>query len=242
MDQLKRQDGVGFVLFTGGLILFIMGLSWGQVVYPWDSAHVIATIVVGFLALVAFVVWDAYGHRGDPLLPLHLFKTRGYLAMVITAMVGSCVYYSMNVLWPQQIAYLFGGSPAHRGWLACVVGGATLVGQVIGATLCQYIKKSRYILIGSCVSLLAFSAAMVSIGPGQESKGVGLMFMACFSVGVVETCSLSLGKSSTTSPHSQADAKLSTACSAVGGHRCCFGSFGLHSFRRCCCGYCHLCE
>lgn len=52
----------------------------------WNSAHVIAAIVVGFLTLVAFVLWDAYGHRGDPLLPLHLFKTRGYLAMVITAM------------------------------------------------------------------------------------------------------------------------------------------------------------
>jgi hypothetical protein len=40
--------------------------------------------------------------------------------------------------------------------------------------------------------LLTFSAAMVSISPGQEAKGVGLMFMACFSVGIVETCSLSL--------------------------------------------------
>ena len=114
MQQLKRQDGIGFVLFTGGLILFIMGLSWGGVAYPWKSAHVIATVVVGFLTLVAFVLWDAYGHRGDPLLPLHLFKTRGYLAMVLTAMVGSCVYYSMNVLWPQQIAYLFGGTAVHK--------------------------------------------------------------------------------------------------------------------------------
>lgn len=63
-------------------MLFIMGLSWGGVVYPWQSSHVIATIVVGFLALVAFVLWDAYAHHGDPLLPIHLFKTRGYLAMV----------------------------------------------------------------------------------------------------------------------------------------------------------------
>lgn len=37
MQQLKRQDGVGLVLFCGGLILFIMGLSWGGTVstrYP----------------------------------------------------------------------------------------------------------------------------------------------------------------------------------------------------------------
>lgn len=58
--------------------------------------------------------------------------------------------------------------------------------------MCSRIKKSRYILIGGTVSLLAFSAAMVSINPGQEAKGIGLMFMACFSVGIVETCSLAL--------------------------------------------------
>lgn len=56
--------------------------------------------------------------------------------------------------------------------------------------MCQYIKKSRYILIGGTLALLAFSASMVSIQPGDEAKGVGLMFMACFSVGIVETCSL----------------------------------------------------
>jgi len=162
------------------------------VVYPWGSAHVIACIVVGFLTLVAFVLWDAYGHHGDPLLPLHLFKTRGYLAMVLTAMVGSCVYYSMNVIWPQQIAYLFPGTPTHKGWLACIVGSSCLLGQVTGGILCSKIKKSRYILIGGTLSLLAFSVAMVSIQPGQQAKGVGLMFMACYMVGIVETCSLAL--------------------------------------------------
>lgn len=192
MEQLKRQDFVGFVLFVGGLLLFIMGLSWGGSVYPWKSAHVIATIVVGFVALVAFVLYDAYVHRGDPLLPIHLFKYKGYLAMVLTAMVGSCVYYSMNVLWPQQIAYLFGGSATHKGWLACVVGSGALAGQCCGGVLCTYIKKSRYILIFGCLGLLTFSAGMVSVKPGQEAKGVALMFMDCWSLGVVETCSLAL--------------------------------------------------
>lgn len=33
---------------------------------------------------------------------------------------------------------------------------------------------------------------MVSLQPGDENKGIGLMFMACFAVGIIETCSLSL--------------------------------------------------
>jgi hypothetical protein len=156
---------------------------------------------------------DAYVHPGDPLMPLHLFVSRGYLAMVITAMVGSCVYYSMNVLWPQQIAYLFPGTAIHNGWLACIVGSATLAGQIVGGILCQYIPKSRWILIGSCLSLTAFSASMVSLGPGDEAKGIGLMFMACFSVGVIETCSLALA------PLACASEDLGAALGALGSIR-----------------------
>ena len=120
------------------------------------------------------------------------FKSRGYLAMVITAMVGSCVYYSMSVLWPQQIAYLFPGSTTHAGWLACIVDSGVLVGQVAGGALCQYIPKTRYLLIISTLSLLSFSSAMVTLRPGDEAKGIAFMFMACFSAGVVETCTLAL--------------------------------------------------
>ena len=146
-------------------------------------------------------------------MPTYLFKSRGYLAMVITAMVGSCVYYSMNVLWPQQIAYLFPGSTTHSGWLACIVGSATLLGQIVGGALCQYIPKSRWILIGSCLSLTTFSTAMVSLKPGQETNGIALMFMACLSVGIIETCSLALA------PLACASEDLGAALGALGSIR-----------------------
>jgi multisubunit Na+/H+ antiporter MnhG subunit len=133
--------------------------------------------------------------------------------MIITAMVGSCVYYSMNVLWPQQIAYLFPGTTTHNGWLACIVGSATLLGQIVGGFLCQYIPKSRWILIGSCLSLTAFSAAMVSLKPGQQTNGIALMFMACFSVGIIETCSLALA------PLACASEDLGAALGALGSIR-----------------------
>jgi hypothetical protein len=133
--------------------------------------------------------------------------------MVITATVGSCVYYSMNVLWPQQIAYLFPGTTTHRGWLACIVGSATLLGQMFGGGLCQYIHQTRWILISSALSLVAFSAAMVSVGPGDEAKGIALMFMACFSVGIIEICSLALA------PLACASEDLGAALGALGSIR-----------------------
>jgi MFS family permease len=34
-QMVKSFDYVGFVLFVGGLVSFLMGLSWGGSVHPW---------------------------------------------------------------------------------------------------------------------------------------------------------------------------------------------------------------
>lgn len=190
-DQVKKLDYVGIVLFTVGLILFIMGLSWGGSVYPWTSARVISTIVIGAATLIAFAVWESF-FKGDALLPMHLLKIRGYISIVITASVGSCVYYSMNIIWPQEIAALFTTDQTWAGWLACTVGGGTLVGQVSGALALRYIGHQRVIYIGASIGLTAFAGALASVNPGEVHKGVAFMFMSCMCVGVIELSALAL--------------------------------------------------
>jgi MFS family permease len=190
-EQIRRLDYVGIVLFTAGLILFIMGLSWGGNMYPWKSAHVIAPIVVGALLLIAFGFWEFF-FTGDALLPMHLLRIRGYISIVITATVGSCVYYSMNIIWPQEIAALFTSDPTQAGWLACTVGGATLVGQISGALALRYIGHQRTIYISASVGLTAFAGALASVNPGEVHKGVAFMFLSCMCVGIIELSALAL--------------------------------------------------
>jgi hypothetical protein len=67
MQQLKDFDFVGCLLFTAGLLLFVMGLSWGGSLYPWKSGHVIGTIVAGSLGIVAFFLWEIYMPLKEPL-------------------------------------------------------------------------------------------------------------------------------------------------------------------------------
>lgn len=57
MQELKDFDYGGMVLFIAGLLLFLMGLSWGGSLYAWDSAHVIASLIIGFVLCVAFVLY-----------------------------------------------------------------------------------------------------------------------------------------------------------------------------------------
>ena len=113
-QEVKSIDYVGVILFTGGLLLFLMGLSWGGGQYAWKSGHVIGTLVSGFVALVAFVfygkcsrLWyqqistdrfqtEIYSGIYRPLVPMHIFRDFQFDAIVILTTVGGMIYYSMT--------------------------------------------------------------------------------------------------------------------------------------------------
>ena len=89
MQQFKDFDFIGCILFTAGLLLFVMGLSWGGSLYAWKSSHVIATIVVGSLCLIAFFLWEIYMPLKEPLLPMHLFKNTAWVASCLLLALGA---------------------------------------------------------------------------------------------------------------------------------------------------------
>ena len=47
------------MLVIGSSSAVILALTWGGVFAPWDSARVLAPLVVGLVALVLFLVWEA---------------------------------------------------------------------------------------------------------------------------------------------------------------------------------------
>jgi hypothetical protein len=62
-QMFKELDFIGIFLYVAGLVVFLVGLSWGGGVYPWKSAAVICSLILGALTLVAF---GLYGTPPDP--------------------------------------------------------------------------------------------------------------------------------------------------------------------------------
>jgi len=99
MDYVKTFDYIGTLLYTAGLLLFLLGLSWGGSVYPWTSAHVIATLVVGVLTLAAFALYETYAPLKEPLVPMHLFKNGPWVMSTVVLGVGAGMYYAFALIW-----------------------------------------------------------------------------------------------------------------------------------------------
>jgi len=156
---VKDFDYIGLVLFMAGLILFLIGLTWGGTAYPWRSAHVISTIIIGFLCLVALAVWETFGSPREPLLPMYLFKNRGYVAAVLLVSLGATVYYAFAIIWPAMVATVYGdGRPMWVGWISSLVGIGITVGELIGGIFAEKIGKVKY----QCITMITLGSIFLA--------------------------------------------------------------------------------
>ncbi|KAJ6106141.1 hypothetical protein N7512_009658 [Penicillium capsulatum] len=190
MNELRTFDYVGFSLYSGGLVLVLLGLSWGGTSYPWNSAHVVGVLVVGFVALIAFALYETYVPLEQPLMPVSILKHRGYTATVCSALVGNMVYYSWSLLWPQAIAALFTTDPIETGWLSVSIGISVIVGEIVGGVLMKPIGHSKYQLIVTTIFITAFSGAMAAVNQHRQAYGIAFTAVGGFAVGYLEIITL----------------------------------------------------
>ncbi|KAI0154272.1 trichothecene efflux pump [Xylariaceae sp. FL1272] len=187
-EQVKEQDYIGMFLFVAGVLLFIIGLSWGGTTYPWTDAKVLATLIVGFFTIIGFGLYETYLCRVPPLMPPRLFTAAkgGYTATVIVAAIGAAVYYSLTVLWPTIITSLYTTDSIQVGLKSSVVGGAILLGQTVGGISLSYVPKVKWQAIGVSVAAFAFITAMYTIDPYHEATTLALAILGIFFIGIVD--------------------------------------------------------
>ena len=135
LDFIKHFDYLGTFIIVLGLLLFLMGLSWGGTVYPWRSAHVIACMVIGALLTIAFFAYEALLPLKEPLLPMYLLKNRGWDVTIVIWAIGAGVYYANALLWPGMVNSMYAGGhgPMWIGWMSCIPNCGILFGEYCSA-------------------------------------------------------------------------------------------------------------
>lgn len=76
-------------MWTAGLTLLLMGVSWGGSIYPWKSAATISSIIIGVVLLIALFVYEGFAKLEYPAIPVQLFANRGFISLVACATVAT---------------------------------------------------------------------------------------------------------------------------------------------------------
>ncbi|MHC6592206.1 DHA2 family efflux MFS transporter permease subunit [Arthrobacter sp. C152] len=160
-----KFDIPGVLLSAVGLFLLVFGIQEGET-YNWGTItgpiSVWGLIIAGIVVLGAFVAWQRF-NKGEPLLPLALFKDRNFsLANIGITTVGFTVTaFSLPLIFYYQLVR--GLTPTQSALMmvpmALISGGlAPVVGKLVDRVNPKYITATGLVLMA--VALLWNSALM----------------------------------------------------------------------------------
>ncbi|HET8878765.1 MAG TPA: DHA2 family efflux MFS transporter permease subunit [Arthrobacter sp.] len=149
-----KFDIPGVLLSAVGLFLLVFGIQEGET-FNWGTITgpitVWGLIIGGIAVLVAFVLWQHF-NKGEPLLPLGLFKDRNFsLANVAITTVGFTVTgFSLPLIFYYQVVR--GLTPTQSALMmvpmAVISGGlAPVVGRIIDRVNPKYITAAGLVLM-----------------------------------------------------------------------------------------------
>ncbi|MFC7272638.1 DHA2 family efflux MFS transporter permease subunit [Paractinoplanes rhizophilus] len=180
----RRLDPLGLVLSAAGMLLLIWGVVDGPD-HGWSSARVLTMLIAGGVLIVAFVAWQA--RNRTPMLPLSLFRSRGFSLVNIVTLTFSAGTFGAVFLLAQFFQVVQGLSPLGSGlrtlpWTMAPMVVAPLAG-LFGDRIGQrnLIFAGQVLLAGAILWIGVTTSATVSYGDlviafVMAGVGMGLTF------------------------------------------------------------------
>lgn len=153
---LKAIDWIGSLTITSGILMFLLGLQFGGVTYPWGSKTVVCLIVFGVVAVSIFIIVEWMLAR-YPIIPMHLYTSLSNLATLLVVFFHGCLFTQGTYFLPLYFQSVLGATPLLSGvWLLPFALALSLSSIATGI----YIKKTgRYldcIRFGFAFSVLGY--------------------------------------------------------------------------------------
>ncbi|KAI2643460.1 major facilitator superfamily domain-containing protein [Xylaria nigripes] len=114
IEGLMAMDWLGTITIVGATVMFLLGLGYGGVAYPWNSAIVICLIVFGVVTLGVFAIieWKVAKY---PVTPLRLFTSTSNIAVFTIAYMHGAVFIANLYYLPLYFQSVLGATPLLSG-------------------------------------------------------------------------------------------------------------------------------
>ncbi|KAJ5234605.1 uncharacterized protein N7469_003773 [Penicillium citrinum] len=159
--NINRIDWFGLLASSIGIIFLLIPISGGGSYFRWDSPMVIAMLVIGGCAFVAFVFIE-WKVASLPMLPIVFFKSPVITSLLVQSFLLGAVYQAYLYYLPLYYQNA-------RGWSPIV--SAALTSPMVA---CQSIAS---ICSGQYISRLKRYGEIIWFGFGFWTLGAGLMLL-----------------------------------------------------------------
>jgi hypothetical protein len=185
--------------------LAIIGLTWGGVAYPWDSAHVLVPLILGLVLVGCFLLYE-FKVPLEPTVPYDVLSNRtslsGFLATAIHGITSISIICMLFSEYPRHESHscpsdylpvyfqaCFGASPIRSGvdmlGTALIVAPFALVCGIMVQVMNRYIPANT---IGWVLTIVGFGLLSMLKADASTGQWVGFQIVAAAGTGMIVSC------------------------------------------------------
>ncbi|GAB0131878.1 hypothetical protein EsDP_00000333 [Epichloe bromicola] len=181
-EGLMAIDWLGSLLIIGGTLMLLLGLEFGGVQHPWDSATVICLVVFGVVTVVLFVVYESRVAK-YPVMPVSLFRHRTSVAAFSLSFMHAFANMGGSYWLPLYFQAVMGATSLLSGvYLLPFVLSLSFTSALTGIAIKRTGNYKLPIMIGVAIMTLGFGL-LVGVGDDRNWARI-IIFQIIAGIGV----------------------------------------------------------
>ncbi|MEU6974402.1 MULTISPECIES: MDR family MFS transporter [unclassified Streptomyces] len=177
----SRIDFLGAGLLTLGITAIVLVTTWGGTEYAWGSGTIVGLAVGGVLALAAFLFVET--RAGDPIMPLHIFRSRNFTLMSLIGFITGFVMFGAVLFLPLFQQSVQGASATNSGLLLLpMLLSMMVVSLVVGRVTTNSGKYKLFPIVGG--ALMVTGLYLLSTMDTDTTRFVSGVYMAVLGAGM----------------------------------------------------------
>lgn len=186
VDLFWKIDVIGLlmVIIVFGLILVPFTIA-GGVHDQWKKGKIIAPLVIGFVAIPFFILWEAKFAK-YPLIPGHLLKERGVWSAVVIGICIDLVWYMPNDYMYTVLIVAVNESVKSATRITSLYSFVSVItGTIFGLAVVKLRNLKKYIIFGACLWFVANGLLVYFRGDTNSHSGIiGALCLFGFGAGL----------------------------------------------------------
>ncbi|KAF2017830.1 MFS general substrate transporter [Aaosphaeria arxii CBS 175.79] len=185
IEGVKALDWLGMFTFLGFTLLVLLGLDFGGAIFPWDSAKVIALLVVGGVMIFGFIYSEAKVAK-YPLIPMELFKRKTNVAALLVTFFHGFVFISAEYYMPLYLQSVLEATALKSGILLFpfIVTGAT-AGFIAGIVIHRTGRFREWMWAGTILMCIGFGLFIHFNANTTTGQAVGFQMIGGLGSGIL---------------------------------------------------------
>jgi EmrB/QacA subfamily drug resistance transporter len=176
-DERPVVDYLGAILLGGALSCIVLVSSLGGTTWPWSSARLILTGILGLVLLACFAAVERQAE--EPILPPSMFRNRVFTVASGTSMIVGFAMFGAITFLPLFFQTVNGDSPTASGLrLLPMMGGLLLTSIASGQIITRIGRYRIFPIMGTAIMVVGFLLlSRMDVGTGSVASSAYLLVL-----------------------------------------------------------------